>query len=67
VREGQPLGELCDFEGNVVERFVAPFDGVVQLVWTSPAIDFDRKPHGYWWHQGLFGIVEITGELAPIL
>jgi predicted deacylase len=66
VRRGQPLGELCDFEGNVVESFVAPWDGVVQLVWTSPAIDGDRKPHGYWWHQGLFGIVEVRGELAPI-
>ena len=66
VTEGQLLGELFDFDGARLTEFVAPWDGLVQLVWTSPAINVDRQPHGYQWHQGLFGIVEVRGERAPV-
>lgn len=53
VAEGQVLGELRDYFGNVLERYTAPFDGIVLYYWSSPAINAERRPHGYNWHSGL--------------
>jgi predicted deacylase len=53
VRKGQRLGELRDYFGNLLERYEAPFDGIVLYYWSSPAINAERRPHGYDWHSGL--------------
>ena len=53
VAEGQVLGELQDYFGNVVERYTAPFAGIVLYYWSSPAINAEWRPHGYNWHSGL--------------
>jgi predicted deacylase len=53
VAEGQPLGELRDYFGNVLARYTAPFPGIVLYFWSSPAINAERRPHGYNWHSAL--------------
>jgi predicted deacylase len=53
VRQGQLLGELRDYFGELIEQYHAPFDGIVAYYWTSPAINAERRPHGYAWHSGL--------------
>ena len=61
VREGDCLGTLSDLFGEPLEEYRAPFDGVVLYVWTNPAINAERRPHGYNWHSGL---VRLAGPLA---
>ncbi len=39
VREGQELGRVLDYEGNVLQRAVSPADGVVLFLVTSLAIN----------------------------
>jgi predicted deacylase len=53
VAEGELLGELRDYFGNPIERYVAPFAGIVLYYWSSPAINAARRPHGYYWHSAL--------------
>lgn len=53
VRKGQRLGELRDYFGDLLERYEAPFDSIVLYYWSSPAINAERRPHGYDWHSGL--------------
>jgi predicted deacylase len=53
VQEGQLLGELRDYFGELLEQYHAPFAGLVAYYWTSPAINAERRPHGYAWHSGL--------------
>ncbi len=62
VETGQSLGEIHDLAGRLIERITAPADALVQYVATSPAINADRKPHGYDWHQGLVRLVEVREE-----
>ena len=37
IKRDQPLGELRDFSGNVLQRFVSPVEGRVLFLVTSPA------------------------------
>lgn len=53
VSKGQHLGELRDYFGGLLERYEAPYDAVVLYYWSSPAINVERRPHGYDWHSGL--------------
>ncbi len=53
VRRGDLLGELRDYFGNLLERYHSPMDGIVLYYWSSPAINAQRRPHGYDWHAGL--------------
>ena len=53
VAKGQPLGELRDYFGVLLERYEAPYDAIVLYYWSSPAINVERRPHGYDWHSGL--------------
>jgi predicted deacylase len=39
VREGQELGQVLDYEGNVLQRAVSPADGIVLFLVTSLAIN----------------------------
>ena len=59
VNKGQLLGEVRDLEGHSLEKIVAPANSLVQYVATSPAINAERQPHGYNWHQGLARLVEV--------
>ncbi len=62
VRKGQRLGELRDWFGNVLERYEAPFDGLVLYYWSSPAINVERRPHGYDWHSGLVRLAGLPND-----
>lgn len=63
VRQGQHLGTMYDVFGNELKRYEAPADALVQFLATSPAINVDRQPGGYRWHQWLVQLVE--DPLAP--
>ena len=69
VLPGQVLGRLFDLDGELIETYVSELTGVVQYVFSSPAIDALRVPHGNTWHQGLYAIVEVhpSGALDPRL
>jgi predicted deacylase len=58
VVRGQPLGELVDYFGQRLETFFAPADALVEYIASNPAINAERKPHGYAWHQLLVQLVE---------
>lgn len=62
VCQGQHLGSIEDLAGNHLESFTAPDDALVQYVWTSPAINVGRAPHGYPWHRGLMRLMEIRSD-----
>lgn len=64
VHEGQLLGELHDYFGEVLEQYRAPFTGMVAYYWTSPAINVARRPHGYAWHSGLVRLIGLPAD-AP--
>jgi predicted deacylase len=38
ITEGQPLGEIWDVFGDVVETLRAPARGLVRLVWTRKVV-----------------------------
>ena len=59
VQEGQYLGRLTDFFGDELERYYAPEQSLVLYYWTSPAINYDRQPHGYDWHTGLISMITV--------
>jgi predicted deacylase len=58
VREGQVLGVLADVFGERLHTFRSPATALVEFVVTSPAINVDRRPHGYDWHRHLIQLVE---------
>ena len=64
VRKGERLGEIRSLDGRPLDVVTAPDDALVQYVWTSPAINADRTPHGYTWHRGLVRLVEIRPAAA---
>jgi hypothetical protein len=59
VEPGQLLGRLTDYFGNVLEEFHAPARSLILYYWSSPAIDAERTPHGYNWHNGLVRLIEL--------
>jgi predicted deacylase len=59
VAEGQFLGALTDYFGNVLEEFYAPEKSLVLYYWSSPAINAERTPHGYQWHTGLVSLIAL--------
>jgi hypothetical protein len=61
VEQGQLLGILTDYFGNELERFFAPERSLVLYYWTNPAINADRRPHGYDWHNGLVSLITLEG------
>jgi predicted deacylase len=65
VKQGQHLGTLYDVFGNELRRYESPADALVQFLATSPAINVDRQPGGYQWHQWLVQLVEDpTGDVS---
>jgi predicted deacylase len=62
VEEGQPLGQLCDYFGTLLETYTAPFRGIVLYYWSSPAINHRRRPHGYAWHSGLVSLASLAED-----
>ncbi len=59
VVEGQYLGRLTDYFGNTLEEFHSPTRSLVLYYWSSPAINADRTPHGYNWHNGLVSLLDL--------
>lgn len=59
VEKGDLLGTLTDYFGNVLEEFRAPRRSQVFYYWSSPAINADRTPHGYEWHNGLVSLLAL--------
>ncbi|NQW16602.1 MAG: succinylglutamate desuccinylase/aspartoacylase family protein [Chloroflexi bacterium] len=59
VEPGQPLGNITDYFGTVLEEYFAEERALVLYYWTSPAIDHLRRPHGYDWHSGLVSLLTI--------
>lgn len=59
VEPGQLLGRLTDYFGNVREDFHAEARSMVLYYWSNPAINADRTPHGYNWHNGLIRLIEL--------
>ena len=62
VSEGQFLGELQDYFGQTIERYTAPFRGIVLFYWSSPAINHTRRPHGSNWHSGLVSLASLAED-----
>jgi len=58
VSAGQALGELVDYFGQRLEMMVSPAAAVVEYIASNPAINAERKPHGYAWHQLLVQLAE---------
>jgi uncharacterized protein len=58
VRSGDRLGSLFDVFGNEIEEFRSPGEAVVAFICTSPAINVQRQPDGYRWHQWLALLAE---------
>ncbi len=65
VEPGQLLGRLTDLFGNVLEEFYADARALVVYYWSSPAINADRTPHDYQWHNGLVSLIELDGDPVP--
>ncbi len=59
VEEGQLLGRLTDYFGNVIQEFHAEAKSLILYYWSSPAINAKRTPHGYNWHNGLVRLIEL--------
>lgn len=59
VEEGQYLGKLTDYFGDTLAEYSAPTRSLVLYYWTSPAINYDRQPHGYDWHTGLVSLITL--------
>jgi predicted deacylase len=39
IKQGQPIAEVCDVFGDVVERVVSPSDGIARIIWTHKAVN----------------------------
>jgi predicted deacylase len=59
VEKGQLLGRLTDYFGNVLEEHFAPRRSQVFYYWSSPAINAERTPHGYQWHNALVSLLAL--------
>ena len=59
VEAGQYLGKLTDYFGNTLEEFHSPKKALVLYYWSNPAINAERKPHGYDWHNGLVSLLDL--------
>jgi hypothetical protein len=59
VEEGQYLGRLTDYFGNTLREFHSPTRSLVLYYWSNPAINADRRPHGYNWHNGLVSLLDL--------
>jgi hypothetical protein len=62
VEAGQYLGRLTDYFGNTLQEFHSPARSLVLYYWSNPAINADRRPHGYDWHTGLVSLLELEDE-----
>ena len=62
IRQGELLGELRDYFGDVIAQYHAPFDAIVLFYSTSPAINAERRPHGYAWHSFLVRLAGLPTE-----
>ena len=62
VEKGQFLGELTDYFGETLERYTAPFRGMVLYYWSSPAINHRRRPYGNDWHSGLVSLASLAED-----
>ncbi len=58
VEKGQYLGRLTDYFGNTLQEYHSPARSLVLYYWSNPAINADRRPHGYNWHSGLVSLLE---------
>lgn len=59
VEKGQYLGRLTDYFGNTLQEFHSPTRSMVLYYWSNPAINAERKPHGYNWHNGLVSLLDL--------
>jgi len=59
VEAGQYLGKLTDYFGNTLEEFHSPNKSLVLYYWSNPAINAERRPHGYDWHNGLVSLLDL--------
>jgi len=59
VEAGQYLGKLTDYFGNTIEEFTSPTRSLVLYYWSNPAINADRRPHDYDWHNGLVSLLDL--------
>ncbi|MDA0676566.1 MAG: succinylglutamate desuccinylase/aspartoacylase family protein [Chloroflexi bacterium] len=59
VEPGQLLGRLTDYFGNVIAEYHAEKKSLILYYWSSPAINAERTPHGYNWHNGLIRLIEL--------
>ncbi len=39
MQQGQEIAEICDAFGDVVERILAPADGIARIIWTHKAVN----------------------------
>jgi hypothetical protein len=59
VEKGQLLGHLTDYFGDTLREYHAPEKSLVLYYWSSPAINADRRPHGYDWHNALISLITV--------
>jgi predicted deacylase len=59
VEKGQLLGRLTDYFGDPLREYHAPERSLVLYYWSSPAINADRRPHGYDWHNALISLITV--------
>jgi len=59
VEAGQYLGRVTDYFGNTLEEFNSPTRSLVLYYWSNPAINAERRPHGYDWHNGLVSLLDL--------
>ena len=62
VEKGQYLGRLTDYFGNTLQEYHSPARSLVLYYWSSPAINANRRPHGYDWHNGLVSLLELEEQ-----
>ncbi len=62
IEQGQLLGRLTDYFGTVIEEFHAEARSLILYYWSNPAINADRTPHGYNWHNGLVRLIELDDQ-----
>ncbi len=60
VEKGQLLGRLTDYFGDALREYHAPERSLVLYYWSSPAINADRRPHGYDWHNSLVSLITVA-------
>lgn len=62
VSAGQYLGKLTDYFGNTLEECHSPTRSLVLYYWSNPAINAERRPHDYDWHNGLISLLDLEEE-----